>query len=63
MHETMQQRVAVLETEMKHLREDFSTIPANLEKVDARLRVVERSVWAGIGALGLLQFLLTFWKG
>lgn len=60
---TIAQRVSVLETELKNLREDLQMIPANLEKVDARLRVVERSLWVGIGALGLLQSILTFYKG
>ena len=45
------ERLAVLETEVKSLKEMFPTL-------DARLRTIERSVWAGIGIIAFLQFVL-----
>lgn len=45
------ERLAIVETEMKSMKELF-------EKIDKRLSATERSVWIGVGIVIAIQFLL-----
>lgn len=48
------ERIAALEAQMQSL-------PASIQRVDDRLRKLEWLAGCGMGALGLLQFILTKW--
>ncbi len=53
-------RVVKLETQMEIVVDQIETILTKVEKLDDRVRSLERLIYVALGCLGLLQFLAPY---
>jgi hypothetical protein len=69
MHEDLEVRVAILETQIGRISSDIESekgtrarindrIMESLSTIDAAQRKTEKILWTGLGALGVLQFVI-----
>lgn len=49
-------RVVKLETQMESVMDQIEAMSSKIDKLDDRIRSLEKYLWVAFGSLGLLQF-------
>jgi hypothetical protein len=53
-------RVVKLETQMETVMDQIEAMSSKIDKLDDRVRSLEKLIWVALGCLGLLQFLAPY---